>query len=249
MKFYAVVSGRKGPKIYTSWDQCNNDISGFSGAIFKSFTSKEMAENYLKKHNCKIPQDQLNIIKKKGFINNKIENLNPPKKKIFIVKKENPLLKLELSQLKKLFSQDIIVFTDGSCSHQGTTLAKSGSGIYFPVPNIRHSSRVIGKQTNNRAELYAVILAVRFVNEAFLLLNLESKKNLNLEIHLDSTYVINGLENYKNYANKDLWKILKDLLLTSKDHLSLQWIKELAHSGIEGNEIADSLAKVYVFHK
>ena len=45
-KFYAVKQGKK-PGIYTTWDQCKAQVHGFSGAVYKSFPTKEEAENYM----------------------------------------------------------------------------------------------------------------------------------------------------------------------------------------------------------
>lgn len=46
-KFYAVKCG-KVPGIYTSWEQCKAQTDGFSGAVYKSFTSLEEAKAYIK---------------------------------------------------------------------------------------------------------------------------------------------------------------------------------------------------------
>lgn len=41
-KFYVVWQGRT-PGVYSTWDQCQNEISGFSGAKYKSFASRAEA--------------------------------------------------------------------------------------------------------------------------------------------------------------------------------------------------------------
>jgi len=46
MKFYAVKKGRR-PGIYSSWPECQEQIKGFSGAIFKSFPTKAEAEKFI----------------------------------------------------------------------------------------------------------------------------------------------------------------------------------------------------------
>ena len=45
-KYYAVKNGRI-PGIYTSWDECKEQVNGFSGAVYKSFTIKEEAMAYI----------------------------------------------------------------------------------------------------------------------------------------------------------------------------------------------------------
>ncbi|WP_099468749.1 ribonuclease H1 domain-containing protein [Konateibacter massiliensis] len=46
-KFYAVKVG-KTPGIYASWTECQNQINGYSGAVYKGFAMKEEAEAFLK---------------------------------------------------------------------------------------------------------------------------------------------------------------------------------------------------------
>ncbi len=46
MKYYAVKKGLT-PGIYTDWEQCKAQVSGFSGAQYKSFSSLEEAKFYL----------------------------------------------------------------------------------------------------------------------------------------------------------------------------------------------------------
>ncbi|MCR5516219.1 MAG: ribonuclease H family protein, partial [Lachnospira sp.] len=45
-KYYAVKAGRK-PGIYESWDECKALVTGFKGAIYKSFTSLEEAKAFM----------------------------------------------------------------------------------------------------------------------------------------------------------------------------------------------------------
>ena len=46
MKYYAIKNG-KTPGIYTSWDQAKAQVHGYKGAVYKSFRTKEEAENYM----------------------------------------------------------------------------------------------------------------------------------------------------------------------------------------------------------
>ena len=46
MKYYAIKNG-KTPGIYTSWDQAKAQVHGYKGAVYKSFKTKEEAENYM----------------------------------------------------------------------------------------------------------------------------------------------------------------------------------------------------------
>ncbi|MDO4662344.1 MAG: ribonuclease H family protein [Tissierellia bacterium] len=46
MKYYAVKNGRKNG-IYTSWNECKEQVEGFKGAIYKSFKTKKESYDFL----------------------------------------------------------------------------------------------------------------------------------------------------------------------------------------------------------
>lgn len=51
-KYYAVKKG-KVPGIYYSWDDCKKQVDGFSGAVYKSFTTLEEADTFINGAVCK----------------------------------------------------------------------------------------------------------------------------------------------------------------------------------------------------
>lgn len=54
-KFYAVRSGRR-PGVYDTWDECKNQVHGFSGAIYKSFPDRSEAERYVSGKQGEFPE-------------------------------------------------------------------------------------------------------------------------------------------------------------------------------------------------
>ena len=58
-KYYAVKIG-KVPGIYDSWEECQANVSGISGAIFKSFRSLEEAETFINESDKKSDLDNQN---------------------------------------------------------------------------------------------------------------------------------------------------------------------------------------------
>ena len=54
-KYYAVASGRT-VGIFDNWEDCNESIKGFSGALYKSFSQQalDLAEDYLKENNVEV---------------------------------------------------------------------------------------------------------------------------------------------------------------------------------------------------
>jgi ribonuclease HI len=103
---------------------------------------------------------------------------------------------------------DYYVYTDGACSNNGQEGAKAGIGIWFGPEDPRNISRPIeGKQTNNAAELTAILDTC-----AVIAADLESGKRV--AIVSDSEYAIRCLTSYgakcaeagwtKDIPNKDL---------------------------------------------
>ena len=64
-KFYAVKVG-KVPGIYTSWPECQKNVTGFSGAVYKSFSNRKDAEAFIgggqKKEELETKQNEKNVI-------------------------------------------------------------------------------------------------------------------------------------------------------------------------------------------
>lgn len=56
--FYAVKKG-KIPGLYKTWDECKAQVDGFSGALYKGFSTRKEAENYLD-GNIESEEDSLN---------------------------------------------------------------------------------------------------------------------------------------------------------------------------------------------
>ena len=134
----------------------------------------------------------------------------------------------------------VTVYTDGSFATEPSGQGFAGSGVWFqgdPTRNI--SSPLPGRlQTNNRAELYAVLLA---------LWNIEA--NCFLTIFSDSQYVVKGvnlwlprwrLTSFRTVSNADLWREIEKEVAKRGGKCAIRWVP--GHQGNEGNEGADQLA-------
>jgi len=60
MKFYAVRKGRN-PGIFTTWKKAEQQVKGFKGAVFKSFPSEELAEEFLQGEEKKVEAKKIKI--------------------------------------------------------------------------------------------------------------------------------------------------------------------------------------------
>jgi ribonuclease HI len=142
------------------------------------------------------------------------------------------------------------VYTDGACIHNGKKNAKAGIGIFFGLGNKRNvSERITGKQTNNAAELEAIL-------RVFQILDKEIKKGEEYVIMTDSEYAIKCMGSYGYKLALKHWKSDKPIpnfekvkagftLFQTHPNVTLQHVR--AHTGKKdahslGNEWADKLA-------
>jgi len=147
------------------------------------------------------------------------------------------------------------IFTDGACSRNGQTNAKAGIGIFLSENHLRNvSERISGKQTNNTAELSAVIQVFTHFRE-------EIDRSDDIIIHTDSEYVLKCCGDFGRKAKQKEWKtksgyipnheLVKQIyeLYHQYDNVNLQHIR--AHTGKQdefskGNEGADRLATLAI---
>ena len=145
----------------------------------------------------------------------------------------------------------IKVFTDGACSNNGKLNAKAGLGVYFGENDPRNvSKKVIGRQTNNVAELSAII-------EVFSILKEEIESGEKIIIYSDSKIAIGWCTTTGQKYERSSWKKKKgvipniDLIKIGyglcKENINIKFEHIRAHTGLTdelslGNEGADGLA-------
>lgn len=145
------------------------------------------------------------------------------------------------------------IFTDGSCINNGNDKAKGGIGIYFNEKiHDDISEKLDGIQTNNRAELTAIIKAYEIIDSL-------DYENSIYYIFTDSDYSIKCITEYCEIWEKNKWKKrggeIKNLDLIQKlwelynSHENIIFEHVRSHTGKDdfkskGNERADYLANL-----
>ena len=62
--------------------------------------------------------------------------------------------------------KEIHVYVDGACTNNGKPNAKAGYGVFFSNDDPRNeSNQIVGKQSNNTAELTAFIRAMEILSK------------------------------------------------------------------------------------
>ena len=146
------------------------------------------------------------------------------------------------------------VFTDGSCINNGKKNSYGGYGVFFSKNNVKNvSQKMSGKVTNNKAELSAILEALKLLTP-----------ELKYYIVSDSEYSINCVTKWFRGWEKNNWKTSKGTPVLNRDliepiiialrvlnvkflHVNSHLPKPDDKSGMEyklwyGNKMADELA-------
>jgi ribonuclease HI len=207
-KYYAVKIGIN-PGIYTSWEECKEEINGFSGAKYKSFKTEQEAQQYLNS----IPE-----IKKPLLQNVKTTNKTTNKSLLSIdpssVLMSNNLSDISLKRFKTYTHNGIqkyYIFTDGSSQK-----SHSAYGVYFGngepepyviSPTFIHFANLIteGSKTNNTAELKAIESALNILENCNNSGTCNINKSKEIVIISDSKYAISCITLWYIKWRKNYW--------------------------------------------
>ena len=153
----------------------------------------------------------------------------------------------ELGRSVEELNNMICVYTDGACIYQGTQRARAGIGIYVEEEKIEISERVKGKQTNNVAELTAIIKAIELIIPRL-------NNNESVCIFTDYKYSMLCCKSYgSKMEEKNFEEDIPNRELVEKIYLLFNWYENLyikhvkAHTTKQdkhskGNRKADRLA-------
>lgn len=120
------------------------------------------------------------------------------------------------------------LWTDGACSGNP---GPAGAGVHRRFRGkVEEISEYLGEGTNNVAELTAILLGLRTVEDP----------RQSIDVITDSTYCIGLLtQGWKAKANQAL---VAELRAEMTRHRDVRMVKVKGHAGVEGNERADTLA-------
>ncbi|MBQ2473436.1 viroplasmin family protein [Lachnospira multipara] len=209
-KYYAVKAGRK-PGIYESWDECKALVTGFKGAIYKSFTSLEEAKAFME-----IGYETATGTKAPSSNKANNENVTSPET-----------------------VDDNYAFVDGSFN---IATGVYGYGGFLIVGKEKYvlqgsgSDKEMASMRNVSGEILGSMAAIKKA----------------IELGLSEVYIYFDYMGIRAWALGE-WKRNKtgtikyyDYIQSVKDKIDIHFIKVKGHSGVEGNEEADKLAKAAV---
>jgi len=235
MIYYAVHNGRI-PGIYKTWDECQSQVKGFSTAKFKKFKLLGDAEYFYQTGNSR----EINTINTSN--SREINTINTSNSINTRNSREN-------NTNNSIDTNSINIYTDGSLVKKQDTCG-CGYGIYIPKQEIRISNVLANPKTNNRAELTAIIEAIKLFNEDVILnIYTDSKYSILICTGTGIKYQKNNFKTKNNQGgvidviNRDLIEIVLTLLVNR----TIKFTHIPAHTRLKdehsvGNNIADKLA-------
>ncbi len=217
-KYYAVKIGRK-PGIYQTWAECEEQVKGIGGAVYKGFLDMESAEKYMQ--NSEDVTDEKE--KRETITNNDIQ--------------------VSINELK---NDEVIAFVDGSYLDAEK---KAGFGVIIidntglETPLYRAYTEKISPDLIEMRNFAAEILgAMEAVNWAVSY----SKKKITIYYDCEGIEkLITGEWRAKNAFSKKYVSFVKD----KNSIIDIRFVKVPAHCGIDYNEKADALAKRSLLEK
>ena len=226
-KFYAVLKGHK-VGIFTTWAACQSSTKGFSGAVFKSFTTKDEADLYLG-NTSTLPSGVSGTLPAKSTQGTTPSNTSDG-------------LTVLLA-----YKIPVQIFTDGACDpNPGAT----GSGLvvyeHGELTTLKYGYHS-PNGTNNTAELIALREAIKLAQHYV-------EKGQPVEILSDSDYSLKAVFVWSEGWKKKNWskggsapiqnlELIKECYALSRSLIGkVQMTHVRAHAGTEGNELADRLS-------
>lgn len=124
------------------------------------------------------------------------------------------------------------IYIDGSCLNNGQVEASAGWGVIIrgDIEKELNGKLPGARQTNNRAELYALLKALEWVKK---------HPNVKASIYSDSRIAIDGLlGDSRRKANYDIWSQIEEICLFINHQ-----ILDVKHINRDFNQEADELAR------
>lgn len=224
-KFYAVQNGRV-PGVYLTWDECKKQVDGYSGASYKSFPTREEAENYVKggAGNGKSPEAAAET------------PTVAPKEAAAEMTVGTPASVEQTCKHKHEEEPEAVAYVDGSYYHGsgrfscGVVLFWNGKELHFKEA---YSDPELAAMRNVAGEIKGAELAMKYC----------------LEHEIASLRICHDYEGIAKWcegqweAKKEGTRAYRDFYRSASEKVKITFRKVKGHSGDTWNDLADHLAK------
>ena len=238
MKFYYAVQKGRHPGVYESWSDCQREVTGAAGAVFKKFKTRAEAEAFVKgdgygtgsgtgagasSGGAKAASSRTTVVPK-GLLFHSVSD----------VTQEDVLQ--ELSTVKT----EALAYVDGSFNistgvygYGGVLLCRDGS--IRPLQG-HGRDETLRTMRNVAGEIHGSMAAIQAAADAGI-------------ASITIFYDYMGIEMWANgqwKTNKEGTRAYKAFIEAIRSRIEIRFQKVVAHTGVRFNELVDQLAKASV---
>lgn len=233
-KFYAVRQGRV-PGVYTTWSDCEKQVKGYGGAIYKSFSTEVEARAFVENSGLSLSD----------FMSAKKSELKLPQEVKFKSKNSRPIVssssiqsKVSANIVKPDFTTPnyMVAYIDGSYNKETNTVG-AGGVIFLNGKRKTFSFSSTDKRYTSFWNVAGELLAAMHVMKY-------AVDNGISECSLYYDYM--GIEMWATKGwkrNNELTQEYSAFYDSIKNRVRVYFHKVAAHTGDTYNEMADALAK------
>jgi ribonuclease HI len=239
--YYAVRKGRT-PGIYPTWEECEAQVKNFHGAIYKKLTTETEALAFITMESRpSLPSSRLSSSAVSPAA------ISPPRSVAATSSTFRPSTAIVANDKEDEPGYDV-VYSDGACKGNGQAGSVAGVGVWWGWNDSRNiAERCPGDQTNNRAELIAIVRVLETApfSQRPLMIKTDSNYSIKCFESWFPKWSTNGFRtaNGQPVKNAGLIRYLAALLYAREKAGPKVIFKHVrGHVGIEGNECADRLA-------
>ena len=247
--YYAVQKGKK-PGVYSNWNDCKAQVTGFSGAVYKKFSTKTEAEAFAAADNgyaTKKDSGESSGVKKSGSsagMSGKTQGLGDGSSSASAKVSKGP----QFHSVDDIKSEDIIAefvgvdtealaYVDGSYNvvskkfgYGGILMRRDGT---FETVQGSGTDPSLASMRNVAGEIHGSMAAIRATAK-------QGVKSITI------FYDYMGIEMWaddKWKANKEGTIEYKAFIAEMRNSMEIRFQKVAAHTGVRFNELVDKLAK------
>ena len=244
MKFYYAVQKGRHPGVYENWSDCQREVTGAAGAVFKKFKTRAEAEAFVKAdgYDLELPFDEpvASGISSAGGAKASVTKRTAvaPKGPLFHsvsdVTREDVLQ--ELSEVET----EALAYVDGSFNlstgvygYGGVLLCRDGS--IRPLQG-HGRNETLRTMRNVAGEIHGSMAAIQAAADAGI-------------ASITIFYDYMGIEMWANgqwKTNKEGTRAYKSFINQIRPRIAIRFQKVAAHTGVRFNELVDQLAKASV---
>lgn len=239
MKFYYAVQKGRHPGVYENWSDCQREVTGAAGAVFKKFKTRAEAEAFVKAdgYDLQLPFDEPEASAPSSAAASK-QTAAAPKGPLF--HSVSDVTQADVLQELSEVETEALAYVDGSFNistgvygYGGVLLCRDGS--IRPLQG-HGRDETLRTMRNVAGEIHGSMAAIQAAADAGI-------------ASITIFYDYMGIEMWANgqwKANKEGTRAYKAFIEAIRPRIEIRFQKVAAHTGVRFNELVDQLAKASV---